>query len=147
MSSSLPDGPRLALVATVLDTPTPRSLARFYQRLLGWEIGTDDDDWVTLRPRGGCGRGLSFQREDRYVPPVWPASQGSGQGAGQGREQQMMAHLDIAVADLDDAVTHALACGASLADYQPQDDVRVCLDPDGHPFCLFLQTPFPDDLV
>ena len=23
-----------------------------------------------------------------------------------------------------------------LADFQPQDDVRVLLDPDGHPFCL-----------
>lgn len=143
MSSSVPGGPRLAVVATVLDTPEPRRLALFYQRLLGWEIGTDDDDWVTLRPRGGCGRGLSFQREERYVRPVWPASQGSGHG----REQQMMAHLDIAVADLEEGVGHALACGATLANFQPQDDVRVCVDPDGHPFCLFLQTPFPDDLV
>ncbi len=25
-----------------------------------------------------------------------------------------------------------------LADSQPQDDVRVCLDPAGHPCCLFL---------
>jgi hypothetical protein len=30
------------------------------------------------------------------------------------------------------------SCGATLADYQPQDDVRVHLDPDGHPFCLYL---------
>jgi hypothetical protein len=28
--------------------------------------------------------------------------------------------------------------GATLAQVQPQDDVRVLLDPDGHPFCLFL---------
>jgi hypothetical protein len=27
-----------------------------------------------------------------------------------------------------------------LADYQPQDDVRVCLDPDGHPFCLWIDS-------
>jgi hypothetical protein len=27
---------------------------------------------------------------------------------------------------------------SALADFQPQDDVRVCLDPAGHPFCLFL---------
>jgi hypothetical protein len=31
-----------------------------------------------------------------------------------------------------------LAQGATLADFQPQDDVSVCLDPAGHPFCLFL---------
>jgi hypothetical protein len=33
---------------------------------------------------------------------------------------------------------HAVAAGAVLADYQPQDDVRVYLDPAGHPFCLAL---------
>ena len=26
---------------------------------------------------------------------------------------------------------------ASLADFQPQDDVCVLFDPSGHPFCLF----------
>ena len=35
--------------------------------------------------------------------------------------------------------TNIDAPGANaLADFQPQDDVRVCLDPAGHPFCLFL---------
>ena len=24
-----------------------------------------------------------------------------------------------------------------LAEFQPQDDVRVFYDPDGHPFCLY----------
>jgi hypothetical protein len=24
-----------------------------------------------------------------------------------------------------------------VADHQPQDDVRVMLDPAGHPFCLY----------
>ena len=42
--------PRFALTATVLDTPDPQGLARFYQRLLGWPLGTDDPEWVTLRP-------------------------------------------------------------------------------------------------
>ncbi|MGD0239978.1 MAG: hypothetical protein ABSB59_06565 [Streptosporangiaceae bacterium] len=27
---------------------------------------------------------------------------------------------------------------AGPGEQQPQDDVRVCLDPAGHPFCLFL---------
>jgi predicted enzyme related to lactoylglutathione lyase len=51
----------------------------------------------------------------------------------------MMAHLEIAVDDLDAAVAHAVAAGASVAAFQPQNDVRVCLDPDGHPFCLYIQ--------
>jgi Glyoxalase-like domain len=49
-----------------------------------------------------------------------------------------MLHLDILVDDLGTAGAHALAAGATLADFQPQDDVRVYLDPAGHPFCLFL---------
>jgi hypothetical protein len=28
----------------------------------------------------------------------------------------------------------------SVAEFQPQEDVRVCLDPAGHPFCLYTET-------
>lgn len=49
----------------------------------------------------------------------------------------MQFHLDIAVNELDAGVAWALETGATLADYQPQDDVWVMLDPAGHPFCLF----------
>ncbi|MFE9031605.1 VOC family protein [Streptomyces iakyrus] len=35
----------------------------------------------------------------------------------------------------------AVAEGARLAGFQPQDDVRVLLDPAGHPFCLSTETP------
>ena len=45
-------------------------------------------------------------------------------------------HLDFHVDDLREACVHALRVGARLADFQPQPDVRVLLDPDGHPFCL-----------
>jgi hypothetical protein len=78
-------------------------------------------------PKGGVG--LAFQREDHYTRPVWPSRSDA---------QQMMMHLEIRVDDLDLAVAHATACGATLAEYQPQEDVRVCLDPAGHPFCLWL---------
>ncbi|MEO3813340.1 VOC family protein [Sphaerisporangium sp. B11E5] len=122
------DMPRLTLTATVLDAPHARELAAFYQRLLGWPIKDDEGDWVTLRPPGG-GTGLSFQTEKAYVRPTWPAGPG---------DQQMMTHLDIEVEDLDAAGAHAEAAGATLAPYQPQDDVRVYLDPAGHPFCLWI---------
>jgi catechol 2,3-dioxygenase-like lactoylglutathione lyase family enzyme len=119
--------PRFTLTAAVLDTPNPRILAGFYHRLLGWPVGTDEPDWVTLRPPGG-GPGLSFQTESAYVRPTWPAGPG---------DQQMMVHLDIEVDDLDAAGAHAIDAGAILAEYQPQDRVRVYLDPAGHPFCLW----------
>jgi catechol 2,3-dioxygenase-like lactoylglutathione lyase family enzyme len=119
--------PRMSLTSTVLDAPDPAALARFYAELLGWPIGRDEPGWVTLRPTDGSA-GLSFQLEEGYVPPQWPAGPG---------EQQMQLHLDIEVDDLDAATEHATAAGARLADHQPQPDVRVLLDPAGHPFCLW----------
>ena len=121
--------PRTSLVALVLDTPDPRALGRFYAELLGWQLDKEDPEWVTLRPEGG-GAGLSFQLEPDYLRPTWPRTDGA---------QQMMTHLDVEVDDLDAAVAHAVAAGATVADFQPQDHVRVCLDPDGHPFCLFME--------
>ncbi len=120
--------PRMVLRGIVLDSPDARELAAFYQRLLGWTIGSDEPDWVTLRSPDG-GWGLSFQTEPAYARPTWPAGPG---------DQQMMVHLDVEVDDLDEAGGHATAVGATLAEFQPQDTVRVYLDPAGHPFCLFL---------
>lgn len=117
------------LTMATLSSPDPPALARFYARLLGWEIGTEEPGWVTLRnPAGGVD--LGFHIEDHYAPPVWPSQPG---------EQLMMAHLEIRVDDLDAGCAHARACGATLAASQPQEDVRVHLDPDGHPFCLYLE--------
>jgi catechol 2,3-dioxygenase-like lactoylglutathione lyase family enzyme len=117
----------MRLAATTLDAPDARELAGFYQRLLGWEVAEDEPDWVTLRPPGG-GAGLSFQTERAYARPVWPAGPG---------DPQMSMHLDIEVDELVTAGEQAVAAGATLAEFQPQDDVRVYLDPAGHPFCLF----------
>jgi catechol 2,3-dioxygenase-like lactoylglutathione lyase family enzyme len=122
-------GPRMTLTATVLDAPDARELAAFYQRLLGWTVGRDEPGWATLRPPDG-GAGLSFQTEEAYVRPTWPAGPG---------DQQMMMHLDIEVGDLDVAGAHAIVAGATLAEFQPQEKVRVYLDPAGHPFCLWTQ--------
>ena len=49
----------------------------------------------------------------------------------------MSLHLDIEVDDLEQAVAHAVEVGAEEAEYQPQETVRVMLDPAGHPFCLY----------
>src|SRR4051794_41423383 len=120
--------PQMTLAGVTLDAPDARALADFYHRLLGWTVIQDESDWIVLGAPGG-GTNLSFQTEKQYVPPVWPARRG---------EQQMSIHLDIRVDDLETATQHAVRAGARVADFQPQDDVRVCLDPAGHPFCLFL---------
>lgn len=111
----------------VLGARDPRGLARFYSRLLGLAIATDEGVWVTLEERS-AGMKLAFQHEPDQVPPVWPPQPG---------EQHMMMHLDVAASDLAAAVEWAIELGATLATHQPQDDVRVLIDPEGHPFCLF----------
>jgi catechol 2,3-dioxygenase-like lactoylglutathione lyase family enzyme len=125
-------------LGTVLDSPDPPALARFYQQLLGWEISTSSPTWVEMLMRDAQGRGtssnLAFQLEPEYEPPSWPSRAG---------RQQMQFHLDVGVADVAAAVEEAIAIGATVADHQPQEDVRVMLDPHGHPFCLYTDTPPP----
>ena len=121
----------MTLTATVLDSPNPRALATFYHQLLGgWTLNDAEDDWVTLRMPDGR-PGLSFQAEPKYARPVWPAGPG---------DQQMQMHLDIEVDDLRAAVARAIELGATMEEYQPQDDVRVMRDPDGHVFDLWVAT-------
>ncbi|MEQ4304082.1 VOC family protein [Plantactinospora sp. B6F1] len=122
------DGTGLTLTTVNLSAPDPVALARFYQRLLGFEIIEEEPDWVLMRDPAGGVR-LAFQTESPYRRPSWPA------GAD---DQQMMMHLEIQVDDLASAAAHAVACGATRADFQPQQDVLVHLDPAGHPFCLYL---------
>ncbi|MEU5415814.1 VOC family protein [Streptomyces clavifer] len=117
------------LGSLVLGTPDPPVLADFYRALLGWQEVERSPEWVRLRAPEQERPGLSFQMEADHTPPVWP--QGSG-------TQQMQAHLDLEVDDLDVETERALALGATLEEYQPQEGVRVLRDPHGHPFCLFL---------
>ena len=131
--------PRLRLTSVTIGAPDPRELAAFYARLLGWTVTASDparpgyppeDGWAQVRPPAGEeGPRLNFEYEAEFTRPVWPSVAG---------EQHITEHLDIAVTDLDSSVAWALELGAALADYQPQDDVRVLLDPAGHPFCLYV---------
>ncbi|MFF4257039.1 VOC family protein [Streptomyces sp. NPDC001663] len=112
----------------VLEAPDPRALARFYSRLLGWEIAKEDEDGAAIAPPEGVAY-IAFQFSDGYVPPVWPAQDGT---------QRITMHLDFEVVDLQAAVAHALELGAREAGHQPQENVTVMLDPAGHPFCLYV---------
>lgn len=131
----------IALRTICLDCSDARAMADFYGRLLGWKQTYTEPDWVLMRDPDG-GTGLSFQAEPGYVPPVWPERRG---------DQQKMMHLDIRVtpssedasdddkqAALAEAVELAISYGGRLAPRQERDDLRVLLDPAGHPLCLFL---------
>jgi len=131
--------PRLRVTSVTIGAPDPRALAAFYARLLGWTVTASDparpgyppeDGWAQLRPPPDAeGPRLNFEYEERYTRPVWPSVAG---------QQHITEHLDIAVTDLAASVAWALEQGATLAGYQPQDDVRVMLDPAGHTFCLYV---------
>jgi catechol 2,3-dioxygenase-like lactoylglutathione lyase family enzyme len=117
------------LGAFVLGSPDPPALADFYRALLRWEEVDREPEWVRLRDPERERPGLSFQLEADHTPPVWPQRPGT---------QQMQAHLDLQVDDLEAETGRACALGATVEEYQPQKDVRVLRDPHGHLFCLFL---------
>ena len=128
--------PEIRPAGPVLDAVRPLELAAFYERFLGWAIARSEgaregfppeDGWALLRSPDGT-RKLEVQYEPNHVAPVWPSSPG---------RQSMMMHMDYGADDVDEAVAWAIECGATLADHQPQPDVRVLLDPEGHPFCVF----------
>ncbi|MQA81697.1 MAG: VOC family protein [Streptosporangiales bacterium] len=129
---------RLQVTSVTIGAPDPRELARFYARLLDTELSASDPPrpgepaeagWAQLRSTSDHGRiTLNFEYERHYSAPRWPSEPG---------RQHSTQHLDIYVEDLESATAWAVSCGATLADIQPQSDVRVLYDPAGHPFCLF----------
>jgi catechol 2,3-dioxygenase-like lactoylglutathione lyase family enzyme len=129
-------GERVKLSATsvTIAAPDPLELATFYAQVLGVDVinseppGDDEPEtagWAQIRTASLT---LNFEFERCWEPPVWPAQTG---------RQVATQHLDIWVTDLEEAVGWAVECGARLANAQPQEDVRVMVDPAGHPFCLF----------
>ena len=124
--------PRMRVGAVTIASERGRAgeLAEFYHRLLGWPI-TDSGPrggWFQLRPpEDGIGPTINIEEERAYQRPVWPGEVG--------RPVAVM-HLDIGVDALDEAVAWAVSVGAELAEQQPQPDVRVMIDPHGHPFCF-----------
>ena len=120
----MPGIAKLSLFA--FDCADPQRVARFYADITGWEIESDDGDWVQLRSDGGAT--LAFQLAPDHRPPQWPSD-----------DHPQQAHLDFDVDDLDASEAAVLAIGAIKAEVQPEHDgFRVYLDPAGHPFCLVL---------
>lgn len=138
-------GVRTRLSGPVLGCTDAWKLAEFYASLLGWRVVDRSDrvpgGWALVKSPDGEHK-LEFQREEPFVPPVWPTVPG---------QQQMGMHLDIAVDGLAsmgemqqrreqffEEVERAKSLGARVAEHQPQPErVLVMLDPAGHPFCLF----------
>jgi catechol 2,3-dioxygenase-like lactoylglutathione lyase family enzyme len=125
--------PSARWIGLAIDCLDAGPMARFYERLLGFEVRAfQPPHWAQLFPADG-GVHLNIQGEADYVPPVWPE---------QPDEQAKMLHLEVQVDDLDAAVATAIDAGGTQAPWQPPDRdptrIRIVLDPAGHPLCLFL---------
>lgn len=128
---------QMTVGAVTIAAARPRELAHFYGDLLGSEVSVEEpappgkppeDGWAQITPPAGVsGLAINFEFDDHYRRPVWP-SVPDLQSASQ--------HLDIEVQDIEEATAWAIKQGAVLAEDQPQEEVRVMIDPDGHPFCL-----------
>jgi len=119
-----------SLASISIDCPDADALAAFYRDLLGLDeaFATPDRDVICL---AGAGPMVTLMRVDTFVAPSWP----------RGPQHQQM-HLDLAVNDLESAVSSAVALGAREAEHQPAPDRwRVLIDPVGHPFCLSTVRP------
>ena len=103
----------------VIDCAHPRSLAAFWMRFTGFEIGSAHDDWVSIRSPDDSTR-IAFQRV--------PESK-----AGKNR-----LHVDFAAKD-EGATARAIeAIGATRrwASDDPEDPFIVLADPEGNEFCI-----------
>lgn len=114
------------MYAIVLDCRDSNQLADFYAALLGWQKDTRNPEWIGVSVPGESPF-LLFQQVADYMPPVWPDEP---------EQQRQMVHIDFAVNDVEQAIEHALNCGATQAPIQYSPHWTVMLDPAGHPFCL-----------
>jgi catechol 2,3-dioxygenase-like lactoylglutathione lyase family enzyme len=121
-----------------LDCSDAEELARFYGEAFGLiTLARDEPDeewggspWILMGSPDG-GPTLSFQAERWYEPPTWPEAEGG---------LPKMMHLEVQVNSVDEAVAIVVSAGGRVAPHQPPDrdptELRVVLDPAGHPFCL-----------
>ena len=122
----------MELESVILECADEKVLADFYSKLTGWPIVLVEEEEAFIRlqsPKTGVG--IACQRDEDYVPPIWPSGR---------KGQQMMAHLDFGVEDKEEMqamVEKAVALGATIPEVQYGGEEWITLlDPEGHPFCF-----------
>ena len=115
----------LRLSHIVMDCADPERLAAFWSDLVGVRIETRWRQYVILAPSGDGVPALAFQR------------------VGEPKTGKNRTHVDLTVADLEEATGHAVALGALVVEETTEDGVtaRVMADPEGNEFCLVRLPP------
>ena len=111
------------LFAICFNATRPSGLARFWSRVLGWELADGPDDGVAILPPDAGGFRI------RFLPSQEPKT-------GQNR-----AHFDLTSTSPEDqqqTVARALELGGTHIDVGqlPEDGHVVLADPDGNEFCV-----------
>lgn len=108
----------MRVFGAIIDCADPVTLAGFWSRLLQCPVATQRPEWATVK---ATNLSVSFQR----VPEP---------KLGKNR-----VHLDLDVASIEEAVDHALACGATVVSdliNEGEGSFRVMQDPEGNEFCF-----------
>ena len=117
----------MKIIGTAIDCDDENALADFYVKLLGWTKTFSGNGFAVISSPEYPAL-LVFQAVENYQKPVWPCEKD---------KQAQMMHFDFFVENLDEAVEHAKACGATVSEVQFFEGSSVTmLDPVGHPFCL-----------
>lgn len=124
----------IALSCVTLDTADPRGLAEFYSQLLGWRIMHSQDEYALITDGRSV---LCFGLVEGHTAAPWPDD----------RDHPKRVHVDLNVADIDQASARATELGATVPAFQPglnpdwegQQPWGIVLDPEGHPICLNLR--------
>ncbi len=118
----------IRLGSVTLDCADPHALSRFWSALLGGEVIVTMEGYSVVKFDHLM---ITTMRVEDYIAPTWPTGSVPKQF-----------HLDLGVADLEDAARRALTLGAVRATAQPDPATfLVFFDPAGHPFCLTTQIP------
>lgn len=112
----------VGLADVAIDCEKAGPLARFYSELLGFPITWEGEGGAMISTEGKLA--VIFQEIAEHRPPRWPDP---------AHPQQF--HLDVEVADVEEAEPKVLALGAVRLPGEG-DNWRVYADPAGHPFCL-----------
>ncbi len=112
-------------LAVTIDCADPGALSRFWMAIIGGTVEPEtlSDNWVGLHDVPVL-RHAGFQR----VP--------------EGKSQKNWVHLDLDVFDLQQAVSPACSCGASVVGdviEEPHGYFQVMRDPEGNEFCFILR--------
>jgi hypothetical protein len=90
------------LLGVVFECADPAEQGRFWEAGLGYTRHHDRPEWVTIADPMDTTRRLSFQGVEDHVAPTWPE-----------RDRPQQAHVDLLVADLDEADARVVALGGA----------------------------------